>query len=74
MNIHEFSAHFANATREVQKVLLGQEEIVEQVLIAMLARAQGLAVSDTFGLAPSTATWQSAQANTGTVEDQACAR
>jgi MoxR-like ATPase len=42
VNIHEFSVQFASATREVQKVLLGQEEIVEQVLIAMLARGHVL--------------------------------
>jgi MoxR-like ATPase len=42
VNIEEFSTHFAHAKREIQKVLLGQEEIVEQVLIAMLARGHVL--------------------------------
>jgi hypothetical protein len=42
-----------------------------QALIAVLARAQGLAVPDTFGLAPSTATWQRTHA---LPEDRACAR
>jgi MoxR-like ATPase len=42
VNIQEFSSHFEHACHEVQKVLLGQEDIVEQVLIALLARGHVL--------------------------------
>jgi uncharacterized damage-inducible protein DinB len=46
----------SHAEREL--LFLASHAVHHQALIAMLARAQGLAVSDTFGLAPSTATWQ----------------
>jgi MoxR-like ATPase len=42
VNIEEFRSHFEHAAHEVQKVLLGQEDIVEQVLIALLARGHVL--------------------------------
>jgi MoxR-like ATPase len=42
VNIDEFRSRFTSATREVQKVLPGQEEVVEQVLIALLARGHVL--------------------------------
>jgi MoxR-like ATPase len=42
VNIEEFSVQFQRATQQIQRVLLGQEEIVEQVLVALLARGHVL--------------------------------
>ena len=37
MNVHEFRERFALMKREIERVLLGQDEIVESTLIAILA-------------------------------------
>lgn len=59
----------SHAEREL--LFLQSHAVHHQALIAILARAQGLAVPETFGLAPSTATWQRTH---GTHENPACAR
>jgi uncharacterized damage-inducible protein DinB len=59
----------SHAEREL--LFLASHAVHHQALIAMLVRAQGLAVPESFGLAPSTATWQRANA---AHENTACAR
>ncbi|HZL99470.1 MAG TPA: DinB family protein [Planctomycetota bacterium] len=68
----------SHALREL--LFLASHAVHHQALIAVLARAQGLAVPERFGLAPSTATWQASQAGhaaeTGQASggSRACAR
>ncbi len=42
MNVQEFSQHFADICSEVGKVVIGQEEVVQHVLVAMFARGHVL--------------------------------